>query len=51
MIQEIGRYIYRVHINDQYYINFADAATRLSPDASLIFRYGQSIDQIVATTL
>ena len=43
LIKEIGRYIYRVYINEQYFINFADAAARMNPDASVIFRYGKSI--------
>jgi len=43
LIKEIGRYIYRVYINDQYFINFADAAARMNPDASVVFRYGKSI--------
>ena len=42
-IQEIGRYIYRAYIHDQYFINFADAPAKQEADASLIFRYGQSI--------
>ena len=43
LIQEIGRYIYRAYIHDQYFINFADAPAKHEADASLIFRYGQSI--------
>lgn len=43
LVQEIGRYIYRTYINDRYFINFADAAAKTSPDPSLIFRYGKSI--------
>jgi hypothetical protein len=43
LIKEMGRYITRVYIHDQYFINFADAAAKLNPDASLVFRYGKSI--------
>jgi hypothetical protein len=43
LIQEMGRYISRAYIMDRYYINFADAAARLNPDASLIYRYGKNI--------
>jgi len=43
LIKEMGRYIFRVYINDQYFINFADAAAKLNPDASVVFRYGKSI--------
>lgn len=43
LVAEIGRYIYRVYINDRYFINFADAAAKLNPDPSVVFRYGRSI--------
>jgi hypothetical protein len=43
LIREMGRYIGRVYIAYPYFINFADAAARVSPDASLVFRYGRSI--------
>lgn len=43
LIREMGRYIYRVHISGPYFINFADAAARISPDGGLIFRYGTRI--------
>jgi len=43
LIQEIGRYIYRAYIHNQYFINFADAPAKQDADASLIFRYGRSI--------
>ncbi|MBL8232138.1 MAG: heparinase II/III family protein [Bryobacterales bacterium] len=43
LVQEIGRYIYRAHIQDDYYVNFADASARLRPAAALIHRYGTRI--------
>lgn len=43
LIQEIGRFIHRVHISDDYYINFADAPALVTPDAMLVYRYGQQI--------
>ncbi len=43
LIQDIGKYIYRVYINGDYYINFADASAKMQPDPSLLFRYGKSI--------
>ena len=42
-IEEIGKYIYRAYISDRYFINFADAASKLNADASVIYRYGRSI--------
>ncbi len=43
LIQEIGRYIYRAHIADDYYLNFADASAIVQPDPVLTLRYGQRI--------
>jgi hypothetical protein len=43
LVQEIGKYIYRVYISDRYFINFADAAAKLTANAGVIFRYGKSI--------
>ncbi|MFB3827466.1 MAG: heparinase II/III family protein [Bryobacteraceae bacterium] len=43
LVREIGRYIYRAHINDDWYVNFADASARLRPSGDLIFRYGRRI--------
>ncbi|MBX3015735.1 MAG: heparinase II/III family protein [Caldilineaceae bacterium] len=43
LVQEIGRFIHRVHIADDYYINFADAPALVYPDAMLVYRYGLRI--------
>jgi hypothetical protein len=43
LVREIGKYIYRVYISDRYFINFADAAAKLTANAGVIFRYGKSI--------
>ncbi|MBN2290547.1 MAG: heparinase II/III family protein, partial [Candidatus Glassbacteria bacterium] len=43
LVQEIGRYIYRVHIHDRYYINFADASAKVGIADDLVFRYGKRI--------
>ncbi|MCB0061599.1 MAG: heparinase II/III family protein [Caldilineaceae bacterium] len=43
LIQEIGRFIHRVQIADDYYINFADAPALVYPDAMLVYRYGLRI--------
>ena len=43
LVKEMGRYIYRVHIADRYFVNFADASARVSIPASLVFRYGRRI--------
>jgi len=43
LVQEIGKYIYKAHIADGWYINFADAAAKQSVNGSLIWRYGKRI--------
>lgn len=40
LVQEIGRYIMRMHIGGPWYVNFADGAARLTPNGDLIYRYG-----------
>jgi hypothetical protein len=41
LVKNIGDYIYKVHIADDYYVNFADASAIAHPDANLIYRYGE----------
>jgi hypothetical protein len=43
LVQEIGRFIYRAHIAGDYYVPIGDCAARLTPDRSLVFRYGKRI--------
>ncbi len=43
LIREIGRFIYRAHINNRFYLNFADASSVLTPDPILVFNYGRRI--------
>ncbi len=45
LVKEIGRYICRVYIAYPYFINFADAAARINASASLIYRYGKSVQE------
>jgi hypothetical protein len=43
LVGEIGRYLYRVHIGGDYYVNFADGGARVSPPANVVYRYGKRI--------
>jgi hypothetical protein len=43
LIREIARYIYRVHIAGDYYVNFADCNARLGPPGGLVYRWGHRI--------
>ena len=43
LIQEIGKFIYRAHIAEDYYLNFADASALVEPEALLVYLFGQRI--------
>lgn len=43
LVQEIGRFIYRVQIESTYFVNFADASAIVTPAAGVVYRYGQRI--------
>ncbi|MFT5368888.1 MAG: hypothetical protein ACI8V2_003861 [Candidatus Latescibacterota bacterium] len=43
LIRNMGQFIYRAQIADDYFVNFADASAIVSPSASLTYRYGKAI--------
>jgi hypothetical protein len=43
LIQNIGKYFYKVNIHAPYFINFADADATTMGDASAVYRYGKAI--------
>ena len=43
LVREIGRYICRAHIYDDYVVNFADAPAKVRFEGELIFRYGERV--------
>jgi hypothetical protein len=47
LIQNIGKYFYRVNIHAPYFINFADADATTMGDASAVYRYGKAINDPV----
>jgi hypothetical protein len=44
LIREIGAYIYRAHIADSWYVNFADANARIQIYGDLVYRYGRAVN-------
>ena len=44
LVREIGRYIYRVHVAGNYYINFADAPARVDLAAATTYAFGRRIE-------
>ncbi|SFL76666.1 Heparinase II/III-like protein [Paenibacillus sp. 1_12] len=51
LVQEMGKYIYRVHIAGNDFVNFADGDARLSLSADVVYRYGKRIDDSQMSTL
>jgi hypothetical protein len=41
LVHEIGLYICRAHIHNEWYTNFADAPARVYPDGDLVYRFGR----------
>lgn len=50
LIQNMGRYIYRVHIDGDWFVNFADCPARVRIPTHLVYLYGRRIgdDGLVA---
>ncbi len=44
LIQKMASYIYKVHISENYFVNFADADPKISkPDGLMLYRFGKAI--------
>ncbi|TDB67911.1 heparinase II/III domain-containing protein [Arundinibacter roseus] len=43
LIQNMGAYFYKVHIDGNYFVNFADADPKLIPDGLLLYRFGKAL--------
>jgi len=43
LVQEIGRFIYRVQIQGNWFVNFADASAVVNPTPSVVYQYGLRI--------
>jgi hypothetical protein len=41
LIKNIASYIYKVHIADDYYVNFADASAIVHPNSLTVYRFGK----------
>ena len=50
LIRNIGAYIYKAHIDSSYYINYADAAAKLSTDAGIAFHYGKAANDTLLSS-
>lgn len=41
LVKEMGKFIYRAHIHDHWFVNCGDAAARLNPPGDVMYRYGR----------
>jgi hypothetical protein len=44
LVQNIGKYFYKVNIHAPYFINFADADATTGGNGSIVYRYGKAIN-------
>ncbi|WP_114752148.1 heparinase II/III domain-containing protein [Pleomorphovibrio marinus] len=43
-VKNMGKFIYRANISEDYFLNFADADPQPTMSAAMIYRYGEAID-------
>ena len=46
LIRNIGRFVYKAHIHEQYVVNFADASAKTRVSGEMVYRYGKRIDDL-----
>lgn len=51
LIREIGRFIHRVHIAGDWYVDIGDCSARSGIDRGVVFRYGRRIDDPLLAAL
>lgn len=44
LIQKMASYVFKTHIADDYFVNFADADPKLKPDGIMLYRFGKKIN-------
>ncbi|WP_353721540.1 heparinase II/III family protein [Dyadobacter sp. 676] len=44
LIRKMAAYIYKVHIANDYFVNFADADPKLKPDGLMLYRFGKAVN-------
>jgi hypothetical protein len=44
IIQKLGAYIYQTHIDDDYFVNVADATPKIKADGIGIYRFGKAVN-------
>jgi hypothetical protein len=49
LVRNMGQYIYRAYISQQYFVNMGDAPAKVRPDPELVYAYGSRIGDSVMT--
>lgn len=49
LIQKMASYVYKTHIANDYFVNFADADPKLKPDGIMLYRFGKKINEAPLT--
>ncbi len=49
LIQKMGAYIYKVHIDKKYFVNFADADPTVNIDGLMLYRFGVALKDSIMT--
>ncbi|WP_033402609.1 heparinase II/III domain-containing protein [Dyadobacter beijingensis] len=44
LIHKMAAYVYKVHIANDYFVNFADADPKLKPDGLMLYRFGKAVE-------
>lgn len=44
LIQKMASYVYKTHIDKDYFVNFADADPKLRPDGLMLYRFGKALN-------
>lgn len=46
LIQNMGAYIHRAHIHENWFVNFADASAQTVPAPNVVYRFGKAIGDL-----
>lgn len=49
LIRNMASYVYKMHIDSTYFVDFADADPTLKPDGLMLYRFGKQINDEVLT--
>ncbi|MEZ4904722.1 MAG: heparinase II/III family protein [Spirosomataceae bacterium] len=51
LVQKMASYVYKTHIANDYFVNFADADPKLKPDGIMLYRFGRKLNDSQLTQM